>query len=960
MSAARPGTRCLPVTPTRLNPTDATLWDIERDPMLRTTIVATMVLGHRVRRDRLVNTLEAATRQVPRLRERVVEHRAGIGVPHWEVDPSFRLADHLRVVTVPTVDEAALAAVVEPLATEPFDRARPLWECVYVLPRGRSGSSALVFKVHHSLTDGVGGIGLLDALLDRHPDAPPRDLRALPIPVRAPGPRRPDTTDLLRRGVELPFAVAEVMAGAAFHPRRTAADVSAMSRSAYRLLAPSTSTLSALMAGRGSERRVGTSDIELARLHRAAARHGCTINDAFFAGALGGVAAYHRAMGAPTNLLRVTMPVSFRRGDQPGAGNQWAPVRLVVPTDVDDPVERLRVMSALARSGRRERALSFTQRLAGTVQSFPSAVSSAIVAGMMRGVDVTLTNVPGLSEPHYLAGAPVDRIYAFAPTAGAALNIGLVSHLDTACLGTLSDAAAVSDPVLLQLLIETAFDDLLREAERRPPSAPRQPVTNRPGTTKERSSPRAERLSALDAGFLRLETPDTPMHITAVFVLDGHGLRDPDGTIRSADIRRHVEARVRRLPRFTQRVAEVPLGLGRPVWVDDDRFRIERHVRVTSVRSSADEHALLDRAAELIRDPIDREHPLWELWLVDGLADGRVGIVEKLHHALVDGLGGVELAATVFDLEPCDEPDQPAPGTVVSRPGRGRLVVDAITEQLTDPPRVVARGLSSLAGSPARAASQALSVLAAGGGLASPGGMAPRTSFNRSVGGDRTLRAITTDLVPLLRFGERHDATVNDVVLAAVSGGVRAWLLGRGEPLVDVHVLVPVSVRHGTLQTEPGNHVGGVVLTLPIGEPDAARRLSLVQHHMRRAKAAHEGEGAALALGMLDHVPAVVDRLLVRAVEAQPFVNLVVTNVPGSPVPLHLLGSRIETIVPVVPLGPGLGLGVAVLSYAGSLTVSLSADPAICPDLDALAAAVGAEIDAMSASVQPAPQEAFS
>ena len=953
MSVARPGQRFLPVPPSRLNPTDATLWDIERNPALRTTIVAAIVLAGRVRRDRLIHVLEAATRQAPRLRQRVVEHRAGIGMPHWELDPSFRLTDHVRVVRLPTVDDAAIAAVAEPLATEPFDRHRPLWECVYLVPAGRAGRSALVMKLHHSLTDGVGGIGLLDALLDVRPDASARDLRLLPVPAPAPAPRRPDATgDLLRRGVDVPFGVGEAAAEAVFHPRRTVGGVWAVSRSAYRLLAPSTSTLSPLMIGRGSDRRVGTSDLDLNRLHDAAARHGCTINHAFFAGALEGVAAYHRAMGTPTSRLRVTMPVSFRRSDHPGAGNQWAPVRFVVPTDVDDPVERLHLMSTLVRTARRETALSFTQRLAGVVQLLPSMLSSGVVAGMMHGVDVTLTNVPGLTEPHYLAGAAVERIYAFAPTAGAALNIGLVSHLDTLCLGTLSDAAAVSDPELLQHLIDNAFDDLLRGAEQRLPSTPPQPVHG--PASDDRPPARADRLSALDAGFLRLEKPDTPMHISAVFVLDGRTLRTADGRIRLTDIRRHVEARIQRIPRFTQRVVEVPLGLGRPVWADDEHFRIARHVRLTSVSEGSDEQALLARAATLLRDPIDREHPLWEPWVVDGLAGGRVGLVEKLHHALVDGLGGVELAATVFDLAPLDEPDQCTQRTPAPSPGTGRLLVNAITDQLVDPTRLAGRAALSLARAPAQVASQAKSILAAGAELAAPSGRAPHTSFNRAVGVDRSLRAISTDLAPLRRAGDQLGATVNDLVLTAVTGGMRSWLLRRDEPLVDVHVLVPVSVRAGTLQTEPGNHVGGVVIALPVGEPDTARRLHLVQHQTKRAKALHEGEGAALALDLLDYVPALADRLLVRAVEAQPFVNFVVTNVPGSPVPLYLLGSRIEAIVPVLPLGPGLGLGVAVLSYAGRLTVSLSADPAISPDLDALAEAIETELASLSAAAHRA------
>jgi hypothetical protein len=166
------------------------------------------------------------------------------------------------------------------------------------------------------------------------------------------------------------------------------------------------------------------------------------------------------------------MPVSIRSGDDPSAGNRWAPVRLVVPMDVEDPVDRMHAMATLVRAGRAERALSFSRRLAGAIQLLPSMLSSGIVAGMMHGVDVTLTNVPGLTEPRYLAGAAVERLYAFAPTAGTALNVGLVSHLETACIGILSDAAAVSDPELLRRLIASGIDEVVCVAEARPVSGP--------------------------------------------------------------------------------------------------------------------------------------------------------------------------------------------------------------------------------------------------------------------------------------------------------------------------------------------------------------------------------------------------------------------------------------------------------------------------------------------------------
>ena len=467
------GTRTAPdtisVAPSRLNPTDATLWDIERDPTLRTTIVAALRLDRPVDPSRLRDVIEVATRRIPRLRQRVVVHTAGIGTPRWDIVPDFDLDDHVRVVLAPdAVDDAAVAATAGPMAGEPFRRDRPLWALTYLHPP--SGRAAVILKVHHSLTDGVGGIGLLDSILDRHRHAPRPDLSTVPIPISGETP--PPTVGAhdarVRAIVDAPWDFASTVSTALFHPARTVTGSWEAVRSAGRLLAPSAAPLSPLWTARGLDRDVSMGQVDLARLRDAAARHGCTINHAFFAGAIGGIAAYHRERGCEVRRLRVTMPVSFRSNTNTAAGNQWAPVRFVVPTDIDDPVERMLAMQTLVVSSRREKALSFSHAVAGVVQVLPSMVSAGIVGGMMHGVDVTLTNVPGLTEPHYLAGAAVERIHAFAPTAGAALSVALVSHLGFGCVGTASDAAAVGEPVLLGELIDTAMTDVVAAAERAP------------------------------------------------------------------------------------------------------------------------------------------------------------------------------------------------------------------------------------------------------------------------------------------------------------------------------------------------------------------------------------------------------------------------------------------------------------------------------------------------------------
>lgn len=939
------GTRVAPtleVPPKRLNPTDAALWDIERDPKLRTTIVAAMLLDRPVDPQRLVEGLEIATRRIPRLRQRVVSAPAGIGTPHWEVVPDFDLGAHVRIVPAPTgVDEAAVAALAGPMASEPLRRDRPLWELVYLDPP--SGRSAVLLKVHHSLTDGVGGIGLLDVMLDRE-RTPPRidpDTVPVPMPGRTPPPSADERSAAVRRVVDAPFDAAGAVTTAAFHPVRTSTGALEAVRSAGRLLAPSAAPLSPLLTERSMERAAGVHDVDLGRLHDAAARHGCTINHAFFAGVIGALADYHRTQGVEPRGLRVTMPISVRRADDGTAGNQWAPVRFVVPTDIADPVARMHAMRTLVVSSRREKALSFSHTLAGFVQVLPPVLSAGVVGGMMHGIDLTLTNVPGLTEPHYLAGAEVERIYALPPTAGAALNVGLVSHLDVGCIGVLCDTAAVADPDLLHQLLGDGIDRLIADAERQPARPPSDPVDEaRPSET---TGP--DRLTALDTGFLRLETATTPMHIGAAFLVEGGPLRDADGRIRVDDLRAHVEARIRALPRFRSRVAEVPFGLGRPTWVEDERFDIARHVPVVEASGAGTEQDLLDLCAEMFATPLDRDHPLWELALVEGLADGRVGIVERVHHALVDGIGGVELASAIFDSELVGESDRrSADRRPASDPGARRRLVEALVEQAVDPV-VTARRLAGAARRPRRFGELAYGAAATVRDL-----MTPRPAdapFNGPLGPARTLRAVPLSIEAVRAVGAAAEATLNDVVLVTVAGALRRWFEAEDVEPIDVHVLVPVSTREHALGDGPGNQVGAVLVELPVGEPDARRRLDLVHGRMARLKAAHEGDGAARLLDAVDRLPAPWHARLIRLVASQNVVNTVVTNVPGPPVPLYLLGARIEHIVPVVPLGAQLGLGIAVLSYCDRLTVSLFADPDATSDLDVLAAAVADEFESV-------------
>ncbi|MFW2334641.1 wax ester/triacylglycerol synthase family O-acyltransferase, partial [Ilumatobacter sp.] len=793
------------------------------------------------------------------------------------------------------------------------------------------------------------GVGLLDVFLDasrrpkrRTPDQLP-ELRAAP----SSGSSAPSVTEIAAKSASAQLKLAKTAIAAALHPATTAGTTLAGGKSAARLLAPSGAALSPLFSERGPERRLATHETEFERLHDAAARHGCTINHLFIAGVLDGAARYHRVRGSRPPQLRVTMPISIRSSGDNGGGNQWAPVRFRLPTDIDDPIERMLTIREITGRSRKEPALGFSHSLAGAIQILPSSVSAGVVGGMMRGVDLTVTNVPGLSEPRYLAGAHVERMYPFAPTAGAAFNVALMSHESTACFGIMSDTTAVGDADELHAEISAGIDRVLNEAETRPAARAvvRSEIDHEP-----------KRLSTVDTSFLRIETPDTPMHIGILFVLDGDGWRGEQGELLVGDIRRHISARLGRAPRAMRRLAEVPFGQGRPVWVEDPDFDIAHHVKLASVASPGGEAELYAEVCELDMECLDRSRPLWESWLIDQLADGRVGVFLKVHHAVLDGAGFFDFINTLFDVEPLSGPEVPIRGPVAPLPSPGRLLTDAWAENLRDPVEVVRQSTRTLLSAPATIAGQVGDLVAAGFGVIGSGA-APETSLNRQVGRRRQLLSLDLDFTDIGAIRSALGGTANDVALAVLTGGLRSWFDGHHEPLEELQALCPVSLREPGTASEWGNRTGVMMIPLPLAEPDPARRLEMIRERTTRAKARHEGAAVLALADAADHLPAAIPNYMGAALRSliarQTLINLVITNVPGPREPVWLMGAEAEALVPIVPLGSNTALGVALASYLDTLTIGLYADPDRCPDLDQLATAITDEMDRLLAASSP-------
>ncbi len=446
-----------------------------------------------------------------------------------------------------------------------------------------------------------------------------------------------------------------------------------------------------------------------------------------------------------------------------------------------------------------------------------------------------------------------------------------------------------------------------------------------------------DRLSALDASFLHLESRATPMHVGSLAIFEGERFFDGSGRFRLAAVRDLVSSRLHHIPRFRRRLMTVPMEQGRPIWVDDDRFDISYHVRLTALPGPGSWNQLRALTARIQMHPLDRSRPLWELWFVEGLEAGRVALVQKTHHALVDGVSGVDVATVLLDFDPNATTEVGPRWSAAPIPSSARLLTDTMRERATEPAELV-RTARGLARAPQRAATRAGEVGRAVRSLVESSPLAPSTSFNRPVGPRREFVGVKVDLADVRRVRSQLGGTVNDVILAGVAGALRRRFIARNEPLPErVRVLCPVSVRDESETMQLGNRVSAMFVDLPIEEPDPDARLRAIGKLTRDLKDQEQALGASFLLGLTEYAAPTLLGLAARLVQRQPFVNFVVTNVPGPQVPLYCLGARMIEAYPMVPLSHNLGLGIAILSYCGVLHIGLMADAVANPDLADLA-----------------------
>lgn len=447
----------------------------------------------------------------------------------------------------------------------------------------------------------------------------------------------------------------------------------------------------------------------------------------------------------------------------------------------------------------------------------------------------------------------------------------------------------------------------------------------------------ADRLSALDVSFLYMETPTTAMHVGGVAVFE-----PPEGGFDYERLVELISQRIALVPRYRQKVRVVPGRIANPVWVDDEAFDVTYHVRRSALPKPGTDAQLRELVGRLMSRQLDRSRPLWEIYLVEGLAEGRVGVITKTHHAMVDGVSAVDIGTVILDLTP--EPREvPADDWQPARePGLVSLVAGAVTDLVKRPTQAIdnARGaVGDVRATAGKVAGVAGGVLASVATIARP---APDSPLNVRIGEQRRFGMARTDLDDYKRIRKAHGGTINDVVLAVVSGALRSWLMTRGEsvtPTTTIRAMVPVSVRPEGKEGQLGNRVSSYFVDLPVGEGSAVMRLHQVSFAMRGHKESGEAVGADAIVALSGFAPPTLHSLGARVASSftRRLFNLVVTNVPGPQFPLYAAGARMLEMYPVVPLAKGQAVSIGLTSYDGGVYFGLNADRDAMPDIDVLA-----------------------
>jgi WS/DGAT/MGAT family acyltransferase len=463
-----------------------------------------------------------------------------------------------------------------------------------------------------------------------------------------------------------------------------------------------------------------------------------------------------------------------------------------------------------------------------------------------------------------------------------------------------------------------------------------------------------DRLTGLDSSFLHLERDAAHMHVAGCMVFEGEA---PDYD----ELVEQILARLHLVPRYRQRLAFVPLNQGRPVWVDDPHFNVFFHVRHTALPQPGGEEQLKRLTGRVFSQALDRSRPLWELWLVEGLSDDRFAVLSKTHHALVDGISGVDIATVLFDSSPDPVPVSPPEHEWIPRPlpSNAQLLADALLERATVPAEIV-RGVRATLRGPRAVGARLGHALGGMGAMAKAGiQMAPTSPLNVRIGPHRRFTWVRSDLGQFKAVKNALGGTVNDAVLTVVAGALGSYLRLHGESTDELvlRVMVPVSVRADIERGALGNKVAAMWVPLPVGINDPVQRLLQIANAMDGVKDSAQAVGAQVLTELTGFASPTIMAQAARLQARQRMFNLVVTNVPGPQYPLYMMGRRLEAMYPLVPLAENQALGVAIMSYNGQLNFGLNADYDALTDLEALADELRASIEELVAVAGEGPPD---
>jgi diacylglycerol O-acyltransferase / wax synthase len=433
-----------------------------------------------------------------------------------------------------------------------------------------------------------------------------------------------------------------------------------------------------------------------------------------------------------------------------------------------------------------------------------------------------------------------------------------------------------------------------------------------------------DRLTGPDLGGFVPEEFGWPAEIGLIAVLEGAPLFDGDGRLRDADVRDRIASRLHLAPRLRQVVHRPGRALGRPIWVDAPSFNITDHVRTRPLPAGAGQDELLRMCEELRQRPLDRSRPLWQLWLLPGLPGNEVGMFVRVHHAIADGLAGVELLSNLLDHTPDTTPPAAPPWTPRPLPSSRDLLLDNIHRSAATLSKAARRLLHPMA------LVNHLRELSPPVREYLTEQRASRTSLNAPLSAARRIAVITSSLSTVKDASRRLGVTVNDAVLAAVAAGLRALLQSRGERVdgLVLRAMVPVSLQNPSLGPLRGNLYGAMVVRLPVGEPDAVRQV-----HNIASQTGSRKHRAQRPWGIGVFGSPLMQRLTLPVAGRQHYINIHVANVRGPAEPLYLAAARVSTAYPVVPLNVNLTIGIGVLSYTNQLNITVVADRDRCPDL---------------------------